>query len=202
MELKDLAIDKAVTGAMFEEDLAIKKISRTINGVSKMRDYCVRYISFNDTSYLCKIYLDKDLNIECIELNIEPVYSSVLYTYTPTVGITIINTDKVASNLEIREYFESVLMKFNVATNIKFADSDKLGVLNKIRILYGSIVVTNSKIEIRFDKFNIIIELVDDSWKVISSHLDETVTKVTLLSAIDTIEDIISSKCTLLPNII
>ena len=130
------------------------------------------------------------------------MYSSVIYTYTPAVGITIINTDKVASNLEIREYFESVLMKFNVATNIKFADSDKLGVLNKIRTLCGSIVVTNSKIEIRFDKFNIIIELVDDSWKVISSHLDEPVTKVTLLSAIDTIKDIISSKCTLLPNII
>lgn len=41
MELKNLVIDKILTGAMFEQDKEIKKISRTINGVSKMRDYCM-----------------------------------------------------------------------------------------------------------------------------------------------------------------
>lgn len=202
MELKNLIIDKILTGAMFEQDKEIKKISRTINGVSKMRDYCMRRIIFNGTSYPCEIYLDKDQNIEGIRLNIDPEYSEILYTHIPPVGITIINTDKVSSNLEIKEYFESILLRFDIASNIRFSDNDKIAVLNRIRLLYGNIVVTNSKVEIRFDKFNIIIELVDDGWKVISPHLDDPVIKVTLFSAVNAIEDTISDKCTLLPNIL
>lgn len=202
MELKNLIIDKILTGAMFEQDKEIKKISRTINGISKMRDYCMRRIIFNGTSYPCEIYLDKDQNIEGIRLNIDPEYSEILYTHIPPVGITIINTDKVSSNLEIKEYFESILLRFDIASNIRFSDNDKIAVLNRIRLLYGNIIVTNSKVEIRFDKFDIIIELVDDGWKVISPHLDEPVTKATLFTAINTIEDTISEKCTLLPNIL
>lgn len=202
MELKNLVIDKILTGAMFEQDKEIKKISRTINGVSKMRDYCMRRIIFNGTSYPCEIYLDKDQNIEGIRLNIDPEYSEILYTHIPPVGITIINTDKVSSNLEIKEYFESILLRFDIASNIRFSDNDKIAVLNRIRLLYGNIVVTNSKVEIRFDKFDIIIELVDDGWKVISPYLDEPVIKVTLFSAVNAIEDTISDRCTLLPNIL
>ena len=203
MELKNLIIDKILTGAMFEQDKEIKKISRTINGVSKMRDYCMRRIIFNGTSYPCEIYLDKDQNIEGIRLNIDPEYSEILYTYIPPVGVVIINTDKVSSNLEIKEYFENILLRFDVASNVRYADSDKIGVLNRIRLLYGYIAVTDSDIKIKFDKFNMTIELVDDDkWKVTSPHLDEPVTKATLFAAMNTIEDTISDRCTLLPNIL
>lgn len=69
--------------------------------------------------------------------------------------------------------------------------------------MYGYVVVTDSDVKIRFDKFNIAIELVDDDkWKVTSPHLEEPVIKATLFTAINTIEDTISEKCTLLPNIL
>lgn len=204
MELKDLIIATPIASNMKPDDNKIKKISRTINGVSKMRDFCIRYLKFNDKVYQCEIYLDTDrVNIEGIRLEIEPKYSSNLYTYTPPVGIVIINTDKVKSNLEIKEYFESILLRFDVASNVRYVDSDKIGVLNRIRLMYGYIIVTDSDVKIRFDKFNIAIELVDDdNWKVTSPHLDEPVTKATLFTAINTIEDTISEKCTLLPNIL
>lgn len=204
MELKDLIIATPIASNMKPDDNKIKKISRTINGVSKMRDFCIRYLKFNDKVYQCEIYLDTDrVNIEGIRLEIEPKYSSNLYTYTPPVGIVIINTDKVKSNLEIKEYFESILLRFDVASNVRYVDSDKIGVLNRIRLMYGYIIVTDSDVKIRFDKFNIAIELVDsDKWKVTSPHLDGPVTKATLFTAINTIEDTISEKCTLLPNIL
>lgn len=206
MELKNLNIAPPITSNMdpTADNGKIKKISRTINGVSKMRDFCIRYLEFNDKVYQCEIYLDTDrVNIEGIRLEIEPTYSSTLYTYTPPVGVVIINTDKVKSNLEIKEYFESILLRFDVASNVRYVDSDKIGVLNRIRLLYGHIVVTDSDIKIKFDKFNMAVELVDDDeWKVTSPHLDEPVTKATLFTAINTIEDTISEKCTLLPNIL
>lgn len=204
MELKDLIIATPIASNMKPDDNKIKKISRTINGVSKMRDFCIRHLKFNDIVYQCEIYLDTDrVNIEGIRLEIVPEYSSTLYTYIPPVGVVIINTDKVSSNLEIKEYFENILLRFDVASNVRYADSDKIGVLNRIRLLYGYIAVTDSDIKIKFDKFNIAIELVDsDKWKVTSPHLDEPVTKATLFTAINTIEDTISEKCTLLPNIL
>lgn len=204
MELKDLIIATPIASNMKPDDNKIKKISRTINGVSKMRDFCIRHLKFNDRVYQCEIYLDTDrVNIEGIRLEIEPKYSSNLYTYTPPVGIVIINTDKVKSNLEIKEYFESILLRFDVASNVRYVDSDKIGVLNRIRLMYGYIIVTDSDVKIRFDKFNIAIELVDsDKWKVTSPHLEEPVIKATLFTAINTIEDTISEKCTLLPNIL
>ena len=206
MQLKDLNIAPPITSNMDPtfDNGKIKKISRTINGVSKMRDFCIRYLEFNDKIYQCEIYLDTDrVNIEGIRLEIEPEYSSILYTYTPPVGVIIINTDKVSSNLEIKEYFENILLRFDVASNVRYVDSDKIGVLNRIRLLYGHIEVTDSDIKIKFDKFNIAIELIDgDKWKVTSPHLEEPVTKATLFAAVDTIEDTISEKCTLLPNIL
>lgn len=206
MELKNLNIAPPITSNMdpTTDNGKIKKISRTINGVSKMRDFCVRYLKFNDKVYQCEIYLDTDrVNIEGIRLEIEPKYSDGLYTYTPPVGIVIINTDKVKSNLEIKEYFESILLRFDVASNVRYVDSDKIGILNRIRLMYGYIIVTDSDVKIRFDKFNIAIELVDgDKWKVTSPYLEEPVTKATLFTAINTIEDTISEKCTLLPNIL
>jgi hypothetical protein len=204
MELKDLIIATPIASNMKPDDNKIKKISRTINGVSKMRDFCIRHLKFNDIVYQCEIYLDKDrVNIEGIRLEIVPEYSSTLYTYIPPVGVVIINTDKVSSNLEIKEYFENILLRFDVASNVRYADSDKIGVLNRIRLLYGYIAVTDSDIKIKFDKFNMSIELVDDDkWKVISPHLDEPVIKVTLFSAVNAIEDTISDRCTLLPNIL
>lgn len=204
MELKDLIIATPIASNMKPDDNKIKKISRTINGVSKMRDFCIRHLKFNDIVYQCEIYLDTDrVNIEGIRLEIVPEYSSTLYTYIPPVGVVIINTDKVSSNLEIKEYFENILLRFDVASNVRYADSDKIGVLNRIRLLYGYIAVTDSDIKIKFDKFNMTIELVDDDkWKVTSPHLEEPVTKATLFTAINTIEDTISEKCTLLPNIL
>ena len=204
MELKDLIIATPIASNMKPDDNKIKKISRTINGVSKMRDFCIRHLKFNNIVYQCEIYLDKDrVNIEGIRLEIVPEYSSTLYTYIPPVGVVIINTDKVSSNLEIKEYFENILLRFDVASNVRYADSDKIGVLNRIRLLYGYIVVTDSDIKIKFDKFNMTIELVDDDkWKVTSPHLDEPVTKATLFAAMNTIEDTISDRCTLLPNIL
>ena len=204
MELKDLIIATPIASNMKPDDNKIKKISRTINGISKMRDFCIRHLKFNDIVYQCEIYLDTDrVNIEGIRLEIVPEYSSTLYTYIPPVGVVIINTDKVSSNLEIKEYFENILLRFDVASNVRYADSDKIGVLNRIRLLYGYIAVTDSDIKIKFDKFNMIIELVDDDkWKVTSPHLDEPVTKATLFAAMNTIEDTISDRCTLLPNIL
>lgn len=204
MELKDLIIATPIASNMKPDDNKIKKISRTINGVSRMRDFCIRHLKFNDIVYQCEIYLDKDrVNIEGIRLEIVPEYSSTLYTYIPPVGVVIINTDKVSSNLEIKEYFENILLRFDVASNVRYADSDKIGVLNRIRLLYGYIAVTDSDIKIKFDKFNITIELVDDDkWKVTSPHLDEPVTKATLFATMNTIEDTISDRCTLLPNIL
>lgn len=204
MELKDLIIATPIASNMKPDDNKIKKISRTINGVSKMRDFCIRHLKFNDIVYQCEIYLDTDrVNIEGIRLEIVPEYSSTLYTYIPPVGVVIINTDKVFSNLEIKEYFENILLRFDVASNVRYADSDKIGVLNRIRLLYGYIAVTDSDIKIKFDKFNMTIELVDgDKWKVTSPHLDEPVTKATLFTAMNTIEDTISDRCTLLPNIL
>lgn len=204
MELKDLIIATPIASNMKPDDNKIKKISRTINGVSKMRDFCIRHLKFNNIVYQCEIYLDTDrLNIEGIRLEIEPTYSSNLYTYTPPVGIVIINTDKVKSNLEIKEYFENILLRFDVASNVRYVDSDKIGVLNRIRLMYGYIIVTDSDVKIRFDKFNIAIELVDDDkWKVTSPHLDEPVIKATLFAAMNTIEDTITDRCTLLPNIL
>lgn len=204
MELKDLIIATPIASNMKPDDNKIKKISRTINGVSKMRDFCIRHLKFNDIVYQCEIYLDTDrVNIEGIRLEIVPEYSSTLYTYIPPVGVVIINTDKVSSNLEIKEYFENILLRFDVASNVRYVDSDKVGVLNRIRLLYGYIAVTDSDIKIKFDKFNMTIELVDDDkWKVTSPHLDEPVTKATLFAAMNTIEDTISDRCTLLPNIL
>lgn len=204
MELKDLIIATPIASNMKPDDNKIKKISRTINGVSKMRDFCIRHLKFNDIVYQCEIYLDTDrVNIEGIRLEIVPEYSSTLYTYIPPVGVVIINTDKVSSNLEIKEYFENILLRFDVASNVRYADSDKIGILNRIHLLYGYIAVTDSDIKIKFDKFNMIIELVDDDkWKVTSPHLDEPVTKATLFAAMNTIEDAISDRCTLLPNIL
>lgn len=204
MELKDLIIATPIASNMKPDDNKIKKISRTINGVSKMRDFCIRHLKFNDIVYQCEIYLDTDrVNIEGIRLEIVPEYSSTLYTYIPPVGIVIIDTDKVKSNLEIKEYFENILLRFDVASNVRYVDSDKIGVLNRIRLLYGYIAVTDSDIKIKFDKFNMTIELVDDDkWKVTSPHLDEPVTKATLFAAMNTIEDTISDRCTLSPNIL
>lgn len=73
MELKDLIIATPIASNMKPDDNKIKKISRTINGVSKMRDFCIRYLKFNDKVYQCEIYLDTDrVNIEGIRLEIEP----------------------------------------------------------------------------------------------------------------------------------
>ena len=206
MQLKDLIIAPPITSNMdpTNDSGKIKKISRTINGVSKMRDFCIRYLKFNDKVYQCEIYLDTDrVNIEGIRLEIEPTYSSTLYTYIPPVGVVIINTDKIRSNLEIKEYFENILLRFDVASNVRYVDSDKIDVLNGIRLMYGYIVVTDSDIKIKFDKFNMDIELVDgDKWKVTSPHLDEPVIKATLFAAMNTIEDTITDRCTLLPNIL
>lgn len=205
MELKDLITTlPIICNTDPDNDNKIKKIARTINGVSKMRDFCIRHLEFNNTVYQCEIYLDEDrVNIEGIRLEIESEYSSNLYKYIPPVGIVIINTAKVFSNLEIKEYFENILLRFDVASNVRYVDSDKIGVLNRIRLLYGYIVVTDSDIKIKFDKFNITIELVDDDkWKITSPCLDEPVTKATLFAAMNTIEDTIADKCTLLPNIL
>lgn len=60
MELKDLNIVPLPASNIDPsiDNGKIKKISRTINGVSKMRDFCIRYLKFNDKVYQCEIYLD------------------------------------------------------------------------------------------------------------------------------------------------
>ena len=153
-----------------------------------------REFSFNGCIYTCKILMALDESIDSIRMS---------YSKIPVAPVrTIIELTNITSNEDIKNYFESILLRLKVSIDQIYSEPKIQDVFEYLRDLGAVLKVVDDKIYFELDGFGIDIRLnSNDEWDIYLNG-KQISTHKTLQDAAWDMKAIRKKNFVLIPNII
>lgn len=152
-----------------------------------------REFSFNGCIYTCKILMSLDESINSI---------GMLYSKIPVLPVkTFIELTNITSNEDIKNYFESILLRLKVTIDQVYNERKIQDIFEYLRDLGAVLKVVDGKIYFELDRFGIDIKLNDnDEWDIYLNGKQISTHKTLQEAALD-MKDIRKENFALIPNI-
>lgn len=190
MKLEDLAYNKVLG-----YEPKVNKINVPAQGggifIKKITE---RGFSFNGCLYTCKILMALDESIDSIRMS---------YSKIPVAPVrTIIELTNITSNEDIKNYFESILLRLKVTIDQVYSEQKIQNVFEYLRDLGAVLKVVDDKVYFELDGFGINIKLnSNDEWDIYLNG-KQISTHKTLQEAAWDMKAIRKKNFALIPNII
>lgn len=190
MKLENLAFNKTLGFEPKVEDINVPKQG---GGTLRMKSTS-REFGFNGCLYTCKVIMDSDENVKLIRL---------AYSKIPTAPVrTHIELTNITSNEDIKNYFESILLRLKVTIDQVYSEQKIQNVFEYLRDLGAVLKVVDNKIYFELDGFGIDIKLNgNDEWDIYLNG-KQISTHKTLQDAAWDMKAIRKKNFALIPNIV
>ena len=190
MKLEDLAYNKVLG---YEPKVNKINVPSQDGGIF-IKKITEREFSFNGCLYTCKILMALDESIDSIRMTYSKIPVSPIRTHIELTNIT--------SNEDIKNYFESILLRLKVTIDQVYSEQKIQNVFEYLRDLGAVLKVVDGKVYFELDGFDIDIKLnSNDEWDIYLNG-KQISTHKTLQEAVCDMKDIRKENFALIPNII
>lgn len=190
MKLEDLAYNKVLG---YEPKVNKINVPSQDGGIF-IKKITEREFSFNGCIYTCKILMALDETVESIRMSYSKIPVSPIRTNIELTNIT--------SNEDIKNYFESILLRLKVTIDQVYSEQKIQNVFEYLRDLGAVLKVVDDKIYFELDGFGIEIKLnSNDEWDIYLNG-KQISTHKTLQDAAWDMKAIRKKNFALIPNIV